>query len=669
MTTFHVATTGSDRAAGTREAPLRTIGRAAELALPGDTVLVHAGVYREWVRPRHAGLSDTRRITYAAAPGEHVAIKGSERVRTWQHEQGQVWRAELPNAMFGDWNPYALEVDGDWLVPTSHDEPRKHLGEVYLDGVSLYEVGSRAEVDAPPRRESVLDRWTTRQVPVEDPDRTQLVWYAEVGPEVTTIWANVGAADPNEALVEVNVRRSVFYPTEHGIDYITVRGFELAHAACPWTPPTADQPGLIGPNWAKGWVIEHNDIHDAKCSAVSLGKEAQSGDNYFTKRRDKPGYQYQLEAVFAARHLGWAKERIGSHVVRHNHIHDCGQNGVVGHLGCVFSEIHDNEIHHIATKREFFGHEIGGIKLHAAIDVVIRRNHIHDCTLGTWLDWQTQGTRVSANVFHHNTRDLFIEVSHGPYVVDHNILASPASIETMSQGGAYLGNLVGGTLRFQTVLDRATPYHEPHSCEVAGYAVVHGADERFWGNVFVGNGGDPSDVTAAYGPAGHAIDPAITKVGYGTFVYDGHPASLEEFIDAVKAQLPGDLNIFKATKQPVLVRGNVYLRGARPYEREDDPLVLDADPAVAVTVGGDGGVVLALELPEEFGAHLVPVATTADLGRARFPDCDFDDPSGRPTRFGTDLLGADKGEAAVAGPVASLRPGYQEVEVWRPSAG
>ena len=36
---------------------------------------------------------------------------------------------------------------------------------------------------------------------------------------------------------------------------------------CPWTPPTADQPGLIGPNWAKGWIIEDNVIHDAKCSA------------------------------------------------------------------------------------------------------------------------------------------------------------------------------------------------------------------------------------------------------------------------------------------------------------------------------------------------------------------------------------------------------------------
>ena len=37
----------------------------------------------------------------------------------------------------------------------------------------------------------------------------------------------------------------------------------MAHAATPWAPPTADQPGLIGANWSKGWIIEDNIIHDS----------------------------------------------------------------------------------------------------------------------------------------------------------------------------------------------------------------------------------------------------------------------------------------------------------------------------------------------------------------------------------------------------------------------
>jgi hypothetical protein len=83
-------------------------------------------------------------------------------------------------------------------------------------------------------------------------------------------------------------------------------------------------------------------IHDAKCSAVSLGKEASTGDNYAALRGDKPGYQYQLEPVFAARQAGWDREHVGSHVVRRNTIYDCGQNAIAGNLGCAFSTIEDN---------------------------------------------------------------------------------------------------------------------------------------------------------------------------------------------------------------------------------------------------------------------------------------------------------------------------------------
>src|SRR4051794_1693737 len=110
---LHVATTGSDDADGTAEQPFRTINRAATVARPGDTVMVHGGEYREWVKPRRGGLSDARRITYEAAPDEHVVIKGSERVTGWVPDGGTVWKAVVPNTVFGDFNPFAEEVAGD----------------------------------------------------------------------------------------------------------------------------------------------------------------------------------------------------------------------------------------------------------------------------------------------------------------------------------------------------------------------------------------------------------------------------------------------------------------------------------------------------------------------------------------------------------------------------
>ena len=35
---------------GTKERPFRTIGEAANLAMPGDTVVIGGGIYREWIR-------------------------------------------------------------------------------------------------------------------------------------------------------------------------------------------------------------------------------------------------------------------------------------------------------------------------------------------------------------------------------------------------------------------------------------------------------------------------------------------------------------------------------------------------------------------------------------------------------------------------------------------
>ena len=54
---FHVAKTGCDFAAGTKETPFLTITKAAQVAETGDTIIVHEGEYREWVKPAHSGYS------------------------------------------------------------------------------------------------------------------------------------------------------------------------------------------------------------------------------------------------------------------------------------------------------------------------------------------------------------------------------------------------------------------------------------------------------------------------------------------------------------------------------------------------------------------------------------------------------------------------------------
>lgn len=636
---YHVAKTGSDLSCGNQQNPFFTINKAASIAVAGDTVIVHEGVYREWVNPQYKGLSSKRRITYQAAKGEKVVIKGSERIQDWQRDKGNVWKVTLPNAFFGNYNPYALEVFGDWLVTV---EKIRHLGDVYLNGMSFYEVSHYDHLLNPEAKTETLDHWTGKIVPVSNQAQTKYVWFATVDADNTTIYANFQGADPNKEFVEINVRRSCFYPHETGIDYLTVKGFEMAQAASPWAPPTADQPGLLGANWSKGWIIEDNIIHDAKCSAISIGKEASTGNNYRSIRKDKPGYQYQLESVFSAERSGWCKEKIGSHIIRNNTIYDCGQNGIVGHLGGVFSEIHHNHIYNIALKREFYGHEIAGIKLHAAIDVQIHHNRIHDCSLGLWLDWQTQGTRISKNLFYNNNRDFFVEVSHGPYIVDHNIMASEYAMDNVSQGGAYVNNLICGKMIHRKEMTRSTQYHIPHSTKIAGFSFVYGGDDRFYNNIFIGS--DDLD-------------------GVGTSHYKDYTASLEEYIDTVH-ETPGDAEIFNLVEQPVYINNNAYFAGAQSFERENDKLFdKDFQPDFRIIEQGEE-VYLSCELPDDFDDFSGEVHSTSTLARVRIVDAEFECPDGSDVILDMDYLDNPKDEKSPLGPISLLKKGTNYIKIW-----
>jgi hypothetical protein len=91
---IHVSETGSDSGSGSQARPYLTINRAASAAQPGDTVTVHGGTYREWVKPPRGGTGKSKRITYRAAPGEIVTIKGSERVTSWTDQGDGVWAVE-----------------------------------------------------------------------------------------------------------------------------------------------------------------------------------------------------------------------------------------------------------------------------------------------------------------------------------------------------------------------------------------------------------------------------------------------------------------------------------------------------------------------------------------------------------------------------------------------
>lgn len=484
---YHVTPTGNDAAAGSAVAPFKTINHAAQVALPGDTITVHQGTYREWINPLSGGESDRKRILYRVAEGEKAEVKGSEIVKGWVRDkkQKQVWKAVLPNSFFGNYNPFNDRLYGDWLWSNK----THHTADVFLNDVSLYETFSRDKVYTP-------DTMRT----IRDPQGSTLVWFAEVDSASTTIYANFGDIDPNKELVEVSVRPTCFYPTREGLNYITIRGFHFSQAATQWAAPTAEQVGMVATHWCKGWIIEDNVIKNSRANGITLGKERASGHNLDCNDHRLDGTHHYIEVIFNTLRRGWDKANVGSHIVRRNTISNCEQTAICGSMGAAFSEIHHNHIYNILCKQQFGGAEMAGIKLHAAIDTYIHHNRIHhNGHYGIWLDWMAQGARVSSNVLYDNLiQDLFFEVDHGPYIVDNNVCLSAHSIQENSDGGAYLHNIFAGTI---TRLDdsRYTPYHLRHSTQVKGFRTIIEGDHRFYGNIFTNRQKGDDKKEAAHG--------------------------------------------------------------------------------------------------------------------------------------------------------------------------
>lgn len=436
------------------------------------------------------------------------------------------------------------------------------------------------------------------------------LWYAEVDDEHTTLWAQFKDANPNEHLVEINVRPTVFYPEQPGINYITVRGFVLRQAATNWAPPTAEQQGIIGTHWSRGWIIENNDVRYSVCTGIALGKHGDEFDN--TSADTAEGYVLTIERAVQR---GWNRENIGHHVVRNNTISHCEQAGIVGSLGAIFSTITGNTIHDIHVRKLFTGAEMAGIKLHAAIDVEIRGNHIHNTCLGLWLDWMAQGAHVTGNLLHSNDLDLFVEVNHGPFLVDNNFLLSPVSILNVSRGGAFAHNLMLGEIRLHHYDSRLTPYHTAHSTEIAGMHDNPSGDDRYYNNLFSGRSG------------------------------------LEKYDEA---------------HLPVFMAGNVFLGGSRPSRHESAPLVLEGTEGTFGLEQTPEGLYLAGTFEAAWRENgLKQMVSTALLGKARVSGLPYENPDGSPLQIDRDYFGRPRNpERPFPGPVEPDEYGKVRMKVW-----
>lgn len=432
---IHVAKTGDDGNPGNEAAPYLTIGKAAAEAVPGDVVMIHNGTYREWVKPARGGASETRRITYRAFPGHNPVIKGSEQIKTWVRENGNVWRADVPNTLFGADHPYILTMGTKKHTMASGalltgvfvlGGKNHHLGNVYLDGEAYSEKFSRPAVDT-----------------------ESGTWYTEQNGSATRIWANFGSADPNTRLAEILVRECVFAPTTPNLNYITLDGLTMRQAACGWAENNNFQSALLKTKGGHHWIIQRCLISDARCVGISSATHTNHNSDIRV---------------------------VGRHIVRNNTIERCGEGGISGMFGWSGSVIEGNLIQNINPKREFGGYEGGGIKVHNTADLLIKGNIIRHISFafgnapGIWVDWRNQGIRITGNVIYgiEGPDSIFFEMNRGVMLVDNNVIIGDP-VRFGAERTVFVHNLLvnAGHAGFSD-RSRTFGYYKPHTLEPAG---------------------------------------------------------------------------------------------------------------------------------------------------------------------------------------------------------
>lgn len=393
-----------DDGPGTKARPFRSINKAAEVLQPGERVVIASGTYRECVRPLRGGTNPALMISYEAAPGAKVIVKGSEVLKDgWQQETvpvarfgvapapdqgaGQIaWRHQLTGAMFPDaYNPFGLPSapgDRSWLDTKAVDMGPyfRRRGLVFVDGKPLEPMEQLRELAAaqlpgpPPPNQPALQTGKPARVrggPIMQeiggaPDAR--FWVENSG---EAIHVRLPAGSPAEHTVEVTTREQVFAPAQKGLAYIRVKGITFQHAGNGYPVP---QRGLVSTAGGNHWIIEDNIIEWANGVGLDIG----NGDW----------------------NAGFTPQAGDSQIIRRNTVRYCGVEGIGG-MGTQNTLIESNLFEWCGWADAERAWEAAAAKFHFARNMLFRHNvvrHIRHAN-AVWFDSRDSNCRVTGNVF------------------------------------------------------------------------------------------------------------------------------------------------------------------------------------------------------------------------------------------------------------------------------
>jgi hypothetical protein len=115
------------------------------------------------------------------------------------------------------------------------------------------------------------------------------------------------------------------------------------------------------------------------------------------------------------------------------------------------------------------------------------------------MDYGNQGTRITRNII-YNTQaaTVFLEMNHGPTLVDNNILVGQP-VRSNSEGTVFAHNLfVDCGYDYSPDTERRSEYYTPHTTKIVGRKTGTAQDDKWFNNIFVGQGLDRVKAAPGY---------------------------------------------------------------------------------------------------------------------------------------------------------------------------
>ncbi len=382
------ALTGSDRASGDENAPLRTICEAIARAGPGDTVRIAAGDYRETIEPWRGG-EPGRPITLVGDGSGARVLAMDPWNPEWRDEGGGCWSAE--------YRRLSWDHPEQWGNPGSN-RPEHRCEQIWCDGQLQTHHASLESLRATEGGFATVD--------TSDAAGGRL-------------WLRL--QDAPHGRIERSVRRQGLAPLVAGLGHIHVRALTFLGGAAPvWTGrnwDSVDQWAVISVLGGHDWVIEDCDIGYGDAQGVALGLGGFSRGLAELPVVSAPGGRIAADVHHSS------TTESGRHLLRRCRIHHNAIAGVVGIGATDRLTIVDNDIEYNGRKRNTGTCEEAGIKIHSARDCLIVGNRVRWNDQGIWLDCECERNRVTGNLLVDNRGlQMFHELSPGPAWFDGNVV-------------------------------------------------------------------------------------------------------------------------------------------------------------------------------------------------------------------------------------------------------